>query len=315
MRCALFSLSLLAAGLVYGQDTTLADTRWALVTIQSMDDSSLTPEGVASYTLAFNADHSVAIHSDCNQAAGTWVSQGPGQLQFSTLASTGALCPPGSLDEAFRAQFQWVRSYMMRNGHLFLATMADGSIVEFRPLDERPVVARLMGEDLHSDNPEEVQYLILTRLFDDYATRNGLVASDGEVAAYLAALDRGLRADLGEEYTSPADLPPEEAAEALQMREGMARSLIRQWKVNRALFSEYGGRLIYQQLGPEPLDAYRVFLLERQKAGDFELLDEAVGATFWSYFTDEQRHDFMNRADARSAYSREPWSSQADGVD
>jgi hypothetical protein len=33
-------------------------------------------------------------------------------------------------------QFQWVRSYVLENGNLFLATMADGSIIEFEPLPE-----------------------------------------------------------------------------------------------------------------------------------------------------------------------------------
>ena len=191
MRYALLTLSLLVAGVAYGQDATLADTRWELVTIQSMDDSALTPEDPSAYTLAFDANQGVAIGSDCNRATTRWRSDGRGQLEFDTLASTRALCAPGSLDEAYRAQFQWVRSYVMRNDHLFLATMADGSIVEFRPLDVPPVVARLMGDDLRSSDPEEVQSLILTRLFEVYAARNGIDATEGEVAAYLATVDRG----------------------------------------------------------------------------------------------------------------------------
>jgi hypothetical protein len=30
-------------------------------------------------------------------------------------------------------QFEWVRSYVVEGGHLFLSTMADGSIIEFEP--------------------------------------------------------------------------------------------------------------------------------------------------------------------------------------
>jgi hypothetical protein len=29
-----------------------------------------------------------------------------------------------------------VRSYVMKDGHLFLATMADGSIIEFEPVSD-----------------------------------------------------------------------------------------------------------------------------------------------------------------------------------
>ncbi len=274
-----------------------------------MDDASLIPDAPSKYTLTFNTDGSVNIGSDCNRASGSWDSPGPGQLSFGTLVGTVSRCPPGSLDEAYRTQFPWVRSYVLQGDHLFLATMADGSIIEFRPVAERPVVARLLGQELRSNDPQEVQSLILTRLFDDYAARNGLIATDKEVAAYLAAMGRALRADFGDECESPADLPPEAAAEALQMRENMARGLIRQWKVNRALFREYGGRVIYQQLGPEPLDAYREFLEQRRQAGDFELLDEATADIFWAYFTDEQRHDFMDEDRAATAFSTVPWDA------
>jgi hypothetical protein len=46
-----------------------------------------------------------------------------------------AMCSPGSLADRYLAEFQWVRSYVMKDGHLFLATMADGSIIEFEPVD------------------------------------------------------------------------------------------------------------------------------------------------------------------------------------
>lgn len=141
VRCALLILLLLVNGPALGQDATLADTRWELVTIQSMDDSSLTPDNPANYTLAFTADGGVTIRSDCNRLSGSWRSEGRGQLTFGVLDGTPARCPPGSLDEAYRAQFPWVRSYVFRDGHLFLATMADGSIIEFRPVTAPPAPA------------------------------------------------------------------------------------------------------------------------------------------------------------------------------
>ena len=150
-------LAVCAAGALQAQESPLAETRWQLVSIQSMDDSTATPDDPGQYTLAFNGDQSVSIQSDCNSANGSWSSEGPSQLTFGTLASTMALCPPGSLDEVYRAQFQWVRSYVMRNGHLFLATLADGSIIEFSPLEAPPVVAQLMGDDLRLEDPEAVQ--------------------------------------------------------------------------------------------------------------------------------------------------------------
>ena len=50
------------------------------------------------------------------------------------LAPTEAECAEGSIHRKYVSQFQWVRSYVLENGHLFLATMADGSIIEFEPM-------------------------------------------------------------------------------------------------------------------------------------------------------------------------------------
>ena len=98
------------------------------------------------------------------------------------------------------------------------------------------------------------------------------------------------------------------------MRREMGRSMIRQWKVNRALYENYGGRLIYQQLGPEPLDAYRFFLEEKEKAGDFEIQDADLEAAFWRYFTDDSIHDFMapGSREATQAFDSPPWESRLD---
>jgi hypothetical protein len=272
-----------------------------------MDDSTYTPDDPSGYTVAFDADQTVTIVSDCNRANGTWASPGPNQLTFGPLASTKVLCPPGSLDERFRAQFEWVRSYVLRNGNLHLATMADGAIIEFTPLEAPPVVAKLMGDDLRSTDPELVQMQILDRLFGAYAIQAGLTASEDEIQAYLEDMDRTLAEQLGEERETLDDLTPEEQAELRDMREGMARSVIERWKLNQALFAEYGGRVIFQQFGPEPLDAYREYLEARQEAGDFSFMDPAFETAFWRYFRDESIHQFYAPEEAETVFATAPW--------
>jgi len=74
------------------------------------------------------------VRADCNLGTGSWTSESAGQLQFGEIAATQALCPPGSLHDRYMAQFPWVRSYVTKDGGLFLATMADGSIIEFEPM-------------------------------------------------------------------------------------------------------------------------------------------------------------------------------------
>ena len=111
----------------------LSGTRWQLVKIMSMDDSTYTPDDPSQYTLELLADGTASVKADCNSATGSWKSESPSQLEFGTMAATMAQCPEGSLHDRYLAQFEWVRSYVIENDHLFLSTMADGSIIEFEP--------------------------------------------------------------------------------------------------------------------------------------------------------------------------------------
>ena len=77
-----------------------------------------------------------------------------------------------------------------------------------------------------------------------------------------------------------------------EMRRRTARQFVRQWKINKALYAKYGGRVIFQQAGPEPVDAYRDFLKEQQKAGAFRILDPKYEPPFWRYFTNDRMHTF-----------------------
>jgi len=44
------------------------------------------------------------------------------------------MCPPESLHDRFLSDLGYVRSFVMDGGHLFLATLADGAILEFEPV-------------------------------------------------------------------------------------------------------------------------------------------------------------------------------------
>jgi heat shock protein HslJ len=281
----------------------LAGTSWRLVNIASMDDTVYVPDDPAKYTLAFGADGAASMQADCNRGTGSWTSEGPGRLQFGPVAATRAMCPPQSLSGQYLAQFEWVRSYVLKDGHLFLATMADGSIVEFEPLP--PVVATVLGAEVRASNAAEMQQAVLAPLFDHYAAEHGITVTDAEIDAYVEQMQRAMAADPN--LDAGKDLTPEEATQVGDMRRQMGYSTIRQWKLNRELYRQYGGRVIYQQLGPEPLDAYRQYLEERQAAGDFTIQEKAFEAEFWRYFTDDSKHDFFKPGTEDSAFEVAPW--------
>jgi len=112
----------------------LQGTSWQLVRFRGGDDSTLTPDDRAKYTIEFGADGRLTARVDCNRGRGTWTSQGSNQLQFGPLALTRAQCPAGSLHDQIVKQWSSIRSFVIKDGHLFLALMADGGTYEFEPL-------------------------------------------------------------------------------------------------------------------------------------------------------------------------------------
>jgi len=115
----------------------LEGTSWRLVQFRGGDETILTPDDKEKYTVAFEDQGRLSAQIDCNQGTGTWKSPGPGQLEFSPLAMTMAAClQPAPLNERMPKQWQYVRSYVMKDGHLFLSLMADGGIYEFEPVVE-----------------------------------------------------------------------------------------------------------------------------------------------------------------------------------
>jgi para-nitrobenzyl esterase len=113
--------------------TALAGTSWQLVKFEGGDGTVLTPDDKSKYTIAFGNDGRVSVRIDCNRGSGTYTSTQPPELEFGPLALTRVACPPGSLHDHIVRQWPFVRSYVMRDGHLFLSLMADGGIYEFEP--------------------------------------------------------------------------------------------------------------------------------------------------------------------------------------
>jgi len=133
-RLATLLLALLAGCAELASAGDLGGTSWQLVRFQGGDGKVLTPDEKTKYTLAFNADGTFAARLDCNRGRGSWASPAARRLEFGPMALTRAMCPPESLHDQIVRQLPFVRSYLIRDGHLFLSLMADGGIYEFEPL-------------------------------------------------------------------------------------------------------------------------------------------------------------------------------------
>lgn len=90
----------------------------------------------------------------------------------------------------------------------------------------------------------------------------------------------------------------------------VASVFLRAWKLNKSLYEQYGGRVIFQQAGPEPVDAYRDFLKEHETKGDFEIYDENLKKSFWAYFIDDG-HSFYSKEEGEKVMQIPWWEIKA----
>ncbi len=111
---------------------SIALRTWQLVRIQMMDDAVLVPDHPSRYTLELGSDGRASVRADCNRGSGPYRLDGR-SLTFGPLATTRAMCPPGSLSDRYLAQLSQAASWLERDGKLHVATRADGSILEFQP--------------------------------------------------------------------------------------------------------------------------------------------------------------------------------------
>jgi hypothetical protein len=204
--------------------------------------------------------------------------------------------------------------------------------------------AQVLGAEIRTSDPEELRYLVLRALTDRYAAKHGIEVTPNEIDAYLARMaavaeqDRRAReaqlVEIERQLAAPTltneqrvaltaerdmlsqlahDLAktsatPQEAAEEAQARRTVAAAFVRQWKINQALHRDYGGRIIFQQGGPEPLDAYRRFLEEQQRQGAFAIADRALATAFWRYYMNDAIHSFYPTGSAEEAQAfASPW--------
>lgn len=288
----------------------LSGTGWELVAIQSMDDSqgTLKISNPELFTASFAEDGQVSFQFDCNRGTARWEitpSADPtsGRLSFGPVAATRALCAPPNTDERVVRELGMVRGYVLKNGRLYMSLMADGGIYEWRErASQTPVaVGELLGKPLHAREVEELRYTVLKALTDRYGREKNITVSQSEVDAYLRDMRATLKLD-----------PATETQEEREARERIATSFIRQWKVNGMLYRQYGGRIIYQQGGPEPLDAYRKFLEDNMARGDFRIDDAVLDESFWRYYRNHTLHSFYKSGsrEEMQAFSLPPWQAR-----
>lgn len=84
-----------------------------------------------------------------------------------------------------------------------------------------------------------------------------------------------------------------------------AEHWVRAWKINQALYREYGGRIAFQQAGWEPIDAYRKLLDQYAAKKVFVIHDPALRAAVYNYF--DHKFVYADETQARFYFEKPYW--------
>lgn len=213
------------------------------------------------------------------------------------------------------------------------------------------VIAVVLGEKITAKDKDRLTGLIVGPLLQQFARDNKIAPTDEELDTFARkteekerqhriALEKSRRALVAElkdaTLSERARKDKESRLKAIesvlktlremdargngieeqrrQINRRIAHRFVMRWKVHKALYARYGGRVIFQQAGPEPLDAYRDFLRDQEKASAFRIVDKAYEAPFWRYFTNDAMHRFYKEGEG-ARFIETPWWMMEGGAE
>ena len=219
--------------------------------------------------------------------------------------------------------FKWIGIAM-----LFIAT---GQLVaaESYGKAEDPLVAEVLGMEIRTEDVSIMQAVIGQKLLEKYAKEHKIEVSQKDINLYIANLDAFMAKDRKKRETQLLEIQEKLKSSSLSSEEKknlnsslkvlkslqemeikedqekamdpegllkdkqtVAEMFIKQVLINKALYKQYGGRIIAQQMGVEPYDAMHKFLKEQEKNGSFKIIDKRFEVPFWEYYADESKHSF-----------------------
>ena len=124
------------------------------------------------------------------------------------------------------------------------------------------------------DRMKRVQRVFGGPLIERFMQQQKIEASEQEVNAFVQTIER-IRGEAPEN--------PRAGAPDVKRARAMARQFILPWKLQRELHRKYGGRIIFQQFGPEAIDGMKRLFEDAEKAGDLRIEDAGLRHLFYYY--------------------------------
>ncbi|HEX5719591.1 MAG TPA: hypothetical protein VF179_25750 [Thermoanaerobaculia bacterium] len=214
--------------------------------------------------------------------------------------------------------------------------------VEASEIEPRPGGIARHGASLLQIRAKQLAALVQQRLLDSYAQRHGLEPTEAELRALLRSFEEAAKgaeesmkrakeeriAGIRKKLEAPALDPAERTRLTAELanwersptgRDAKAReadpmisALAQNWKVQRSLYRQYGGRVLLSSFGFHvAIDAMRQFLQEEEKRGSFEIPDPDLRAAFWAAVADETWADGVTSGrGAEDVFATPPWQAE-----
>lgn len=133
---------------------------------------------------------------------------------------------------------------------------------------------------------------IRSAIFGKFIQNNHISVSPQELNEIRQALDTTDASYPAELKNLPGFTPAALQSAQDQVYEGAVIN----WKVNRLLYKQYGGRIIFQQFNPtEAIDAECQYLREQETNKSFTIFDPTFRQGFWNYCTNTSGIDISKR--------------------
>lgn len=109
--------------------------------------------------------------------------------------------------------------------------------------------------------------IIIERISRDYATTQNIVLNQALVEQFIARFGTQLPSDT-------------------QKAQAIARKQTLRWQIDKALYEQFSGAVVFRQSNPQmPVEAYLKLLQEYQTSEQFRIIDQSYAAIFWSAFS------------------------------
>jgi hypothetical protein len=141
----------------------------------------------------------------------------------------------------------------------------------YSKLSDDELLAKVQADKLSS--------LIISPIIDDFCKTHNVEPTKEEIKSFSKAMNIKI----------PSESVNGKLKGAADMENEFCISVVKNWKLSKALYKEYGGVVIFQQSNPmEPVGAYRKLLEVNEAKGNFKIYDEKLKQLFWEYYTMNQ---------------------------